>query len=355
MPERLPDKPSSYTRHVLVAIGLAVLALLLWKIAPVLMLFFAGVVMAAALRAGSEPLARRFGIGEVWAVGIVSLLVLAAFAGGSYFFGQRIASETQQMVSAIGEAGEKVREYVSRAPLGESIVESLEGGGGEETMAKVAKGTFTVFGALADVFLVIFLAVYLAADPRTYRAGFLLLLPPAARDRVGNALDTAGMALRKWLLGQLVAMVAVGVITGIGLWAIGVPMALPLAILSGLLEFVPVVGPLVAAIPGILIAFTVAPEVAFYAALVYLGVQFVEGNFVMPLAQKWAVSLPPALSLLGIVAFGLLFGFMGVLFAMPLLVVAVTLVNKLYVERMDPAVPAVESDPAEIPKGPRKK
>jgi predicted PurR-regulated permease PerM len=115
---------------------------------------------------------------------------------------------------------------------------------------------------------------------------------------------------------------------------VGVPLALPLGILSGLLDFVPFIGPLLAAIPGILIAFSESPQVALYAALVYLTVQFVEGNLVLPLAEKWAVSLPPALTLLGIVAFGLVFGLLGVLFAMPLTVVTVVMVNKLYVDKL---------------------
>jgi predicted PurR-regulated permease PerM len=173
--------------------------------------------------------------------------------------------------------------------------------------------------------------MYLAVDPAMYRNGFLLLMPPAHRQRVGEALDSAGIALRKWLVGQLGAMVMVGVLTAVGLAIAGVPMAIPLGILSGILDFVPVIGPFAAALPGILLAFAQGPQVAMYAALVYITVQFLEGHLVLPLAQKWAVSLPPALGLLSIVAFGLVFGLMGVLFAMPLTVVAVVLVQKLYV------------------------
>jgi predicted PurR-regulated permease PerM len=350
MASTLPDKPSYFTRHVLIVVGIVVLVLLVWKIAPVLILFFAGVTFAVALRAGAHPIARRFHIGETWAVAIVSLLVVLAFVGGGYFFGHQITQQTQELVSALRDAWEKLQAWVEKTPMGASMMDQVQTASSQtgDAMTKVAKGTFTVFGAVADVALVIFLAVYLAADPRTYRNGFLLLLPPAARDDVGHALDSSAVNLRKWLLGQLVAMVVVGVVTGIGLWAIGVPLALPLAILSGILEFVPVVGPLVAAVPGVLIAFTQGPEVALYAALVYFGVQFIEGNFVMPLAQRWAVSLPPALSLIGIVGFGLLFGLAGVLFAMPLLVVAVTLVDTLYVERMSEELPEPAAPPSSI-------
>jgi predicted PurR-regulated permease PerM len=125
-------------------------------------------------------------------------------------------------------------------------------------------------------------------------------------------------------------MLVVGVATSIGLWIAGVPMAIPLGILSGILDFVPFIGPLVAAVPGIMVAFTKGADVALYATLVYVVVQFIEGNVIMPIAQKWAVHMPPVLGLLSIVAFGLVFGLIGVLFAMPLTVVMVVLIKKLW-------------------------
>lgn len=330
-------KPRLFTRHVMIALGLVTLALFLWKVAPVFMLAFAGVVLAAVLRAGAVPLAQRLHLPETAAVAVVALLGVLALIGAGYLFGQQVTRQATEMWDAIREASEKFQDFLSRSPAGETAVESVKDAtkSSEEAASKVAKGTFTVFGAIADVLLVLFVALYLAVDPRGYRDGLVLLFPPAARDKLREALDAAGIALRKWLLGQLGAMVVVGLLTALGLWAIGVPMAIPLGILSGLLDFVPVVGPLVAAVPGVLIGFAQGPEVGLYAALVYLAVQFVEGNIVMPLAQKWAVSVPPALSLLGIVAFGLLFGVIGVLFAMPLLVVTMVLVQKLYIDRFE--------------------
>ena len=325
----------AFTRKVLITVGIVVLALFLWKIAPVLMLMFAGIVFATAIRAGSVPLSRRTGMSDLVAVSLVSVMGLALFLGFSVLFGQQVAEQANQLWTALREAWAKFEEFVSKFPIGQTAMENVQSGTDTEAIAKVAKGTFTAFGALADVFLVLFLALYFAADPKSYRRGFLRLVPSGARERVGDALDASGAALRKWLVGQLGAMLAVGVFTFIGLWAIGVPLALPLAILSALLDFVPVIGPFVAAIPGLLIAFSHSPQMALYAALVYLAVQFVEGNIIMPLAQKWAVSVPPALSLLGIVGFGLVFGLAGVLFAMPLLVVTLVMVQKLYVEPLE--------------------
>ena len=337
MPTQTPAKEPgpAYTRKVLIALALLVLALFLWKIAPVLLLMFAGIVFAIAIRAGAVPLARRTGMGELWAVSIVSVVAIAILLAGGVLFGQRIAEEANALWTAFIEAWTKFEEFIGKFPIGQTAMENMKTGTDTEAIAKVAKGTFIAFGAVADVFLVIFLALYLAADPHTYKRGFLHLIPPSVRERVSDAMDASGTALRKWFVGQLGAMIVVGILTGVGLWLIGVPLALPLAILSGILDFVPVIGPFVAAVPGVLIAFSQSPELGLYAALVYLAVQFVEGNIVMPMAQKWAVSVPPALSLLGIVGFGLVFGLAGVLFAMPLLVVTMVLVQKLYVERIE--------------------
>ena len=336
MPENTNNAASSATfaRQVLIVIGLVVLALFLWKIAPVLMLFFGGVVVATAIHAGSRPLVRRFRIPSTIAVGIVFVVLILLLVGGSYLFGKQVHTQTEALWQAITESWQKLRTYLEGTPIGATVMDNAKTATDSDTVGQIAKGTVTVFGGITDFILVLFLSMYLAVNPESYRNGFLLLLPPAHRQRVGAALDASGIALRKWLVGQLGAMLMVGVLTTVGLWIAGVPLAIPLGILSGLLDFVPVIGPFAAALPGILIAFAQGPQVALYAALVYITVQFLEGHVVLPLAQRWAVSLPPALGLLSIVAFGLVFGLMGVLFAIPLTVVLMVLVEKLYVAQI---------------------
>jgi len=330
----LPALPV-YSRYVLVTLALVALALLAVKLAPVLLLIFAGIVIATVIRAASNPLARRTGISDPIAVSIVSAVMLAAVIAGLWLFGQQLLMQTDQLWTAIQAAWEKIQGRVADSAILSSAMDSAQAAaGGTEAMNRIAKGTFTVFGGLGDLVLVAFLAIYLAVDPATYRNGFLALMPGSSRKHIGDAFDKAGSSLRKWLLGQLGAMVFVGVLAAIGLSIIGVPMAIPLGILLGVLDFVPVVGPFIGALPGVVIAFAQGPDLALKAIAVYVAVQFIEGHLVIPMAQKWAVSMPPALAMAAIVAAGVLFGLPGIFFALPLAVVTTVLVRELYAERI---------------------
>lgn len=327
--------PRTFAPYAAVALALLAVALVLVKLVPALVIVFAGIVFAAIIRAAADPLIDRFRVPPALAVTGVTLLIGALVVGGGWLFGQQVTAQAEQLWNAVQQSMDLLRERIGDSPLLQSIVGQVRGATSPETLGRVAKGTVTVFGVVIDMALVLFLAFYLALDPATYRDGLVRLFPRAARPRLAEALDEAGTALRRWLLGQLFAMVCVGVLTSIGLAIVGVPLAVPLGILLGVLDFVPVVGPLIAAIPGLLIAFAQSPQLALYALVVYVVMQNIEGNVIVPLAQRWAVKLPAALTLVGILAFGTLLGPPGIFLAMPLLVVTLTLVRKLYVEAIE--------------------
>jgi predicted PurR-regulated permease PerM len=158
----------------------------------------------------------------------------------------------------------------------------------------------------------------------------LRLAPPAYRRRIGEALSAAGHGLRRWLLGAVIAMVTIGVMTTIGLYLLGIPLALSLGLIAAITEFVPFFGPIAFGIFAILFAFTQSPTDALYVGLLVFGIQQFEGNVLQPMIQRWAVALPPALAVLSIVIFALLFGFLGAILATPMMTVVVILVERLY-------------------------
>jgi predicted PurR-regulated permease PerM len=190
----------------------------------------------------------------------------------------------------------------------------------------------TVGNGIADTLLVIVGGIYLAAQPELYRVGLLKLVPKRGRELAAQALDASGRALKLWLLGRMVSMAVVGLLTWLGLMVIGVPSALALGLLAALLEFVPFIGPILAAVPAILLAFAESPEQAIWTALLFLVIQQFEGNVLEPLVQQRAVDLPPALLLFALVAGGLIFGIVGVILAAPFTVVAFVMVKRLYVQ-----------------------
>jgi predicted PurR-regulated permease PerM len=170
--------------------------------------------------------------------------------------------------------------------------------------------------------------LYLAADPQTYRRGLLHLVAPAQRTRAAAVLDAVASNLAHWLKGQAVSMLAVGALTAIGLTLLDLPLVLTLSVLTAVLDFVPYFGSLAASVVIVAVALGQGERQALSAALMCLAVQQIEAYVVQPIAQRWAVHLPPALGLLSVLVFGLLFGLAGVLLAVPLMVVLMTLVQQ---------------------------
>jgi predicted PurR-regulated permease PerM len=237
------------------------------------------------------------------------------------------------MREQVPAAAEKFQKWIGESKLGQMAIDLLkqtsEGGA---SMANAGTALGATAGGIGTFLLILFAGVYLAADPMLYRNGALRLIPPVRRRQVGRALDDAGHALRKWLVAQIIVMVAVGLMCGVGLALLDVPLSLSLGLLAGLLEFIPVVGPILSAVPAVLLAFATGPQTALYVVMLYVAVQQIESNILTPVIQRWAVELPPVIALLSIVACGLLFGVMGVIFATPMAVVIMAMVQHLYVE-----------------------
>jgi predicted PurR-regulated permease PerM len=269
--------------------------------------------------------------------GLVALIV-----GSTWLFGSEVTEQVRMLGDALPRALDALQRRFDELALGPQVRESVADAMPDpaNVASGLGKALFSVGNAIAGTLLVFVGGIYLAAQPGLYRTGLIKLVPAARRALVAKSLEETGSALRLWLLGQLVAMVLIGVLTGVGLALIGVPSALALGLLAGLTEFVPVVGPFVAAVPALLIALSQGNDVALLTLALYVGVQQVEGNVVMPLVQQRVADLPPALLLFAVVAAGLLFGMLGVLLAAPLTVALYVLVKRLYVrEALDTPTP----------------
>ena len=185
---------------------------------------------------------------------------------------------------------------------------------------------------VAGLLIIIFLSIYIAVDPEMYHRGIMLLFPRPQRRRAGEVLSAIAAVLKKWLVTQLVAMLTIGAVTTILLLALRVKAAFALGLLAGLFEFIPTVGPIVSALPAIAMAFLDSPEKALSVGIAYVGIQFFENHLLIPLLMKGGINLPPALTVFSQALMAMMFGFLGLMCAVPLLAATVVAVKMLYVE-----------------------
>jgi predicted PurR-regulated permease PerM len=324
-----------FIQRLVIAVAILGLALLLWSLRGLLILVFGAVLVAVILSLIAHPLRKRLRFPD-WAALLTAVVaVIGVFALAFMLFGQQAAEQASTLREAIPRAWETLLQRLEPLGLAEPVRQGIAGAqgtaGGGGVLAGVGRFVMSVGGGIADALLVIVGGIYLAAQPRLYRSGLLKLFPPGSRDNVERALDDSWTALRLWLVGRLVSMTFIGLLTGIGLWLLGIPGWLALAVIAFILEFVPFVGPILAAVPAILLALALDPVKALWVAALYLGIQQLEGNVIEPLVQQRAVDLPPALLLFAIVAGAFLFGPPGVIFAAPLAVVLFVMVKRLYV------------------------
>lgn len=320
-------------RTAVIAVAIAAAGLLIWKAMNVVLLGFASVLLAIFLWTLAQAVARLTRM-PYWLSLMLTIVLLVVLVGGvGLLLWPSISQQIEQLAERLPATWNGLIEWARARGWGRWLTERAQGGqefGG--TVGKAFGYLNTTLGAALNLVVLAIVAVYLAAQPRSYIEGALQLLPPQARPRAREVRDEIGYELRWWLLGQVNGMVLVGVLTWLGLWAIGVPLALALGVLAGLFNFVPNIGPWIAAVPGVLIALSVRPSLVLGTALIYLGAQVIESYFVTPLIQQRNVALPPALLILSQLLIGVVLGPVAVTMAAPALVVALVLVKMLYVE-----------------------
>lgn len=335
-PSQAPLNARSSTRPglfwVQVFVVVAGLGLLIWLTSSVLLLIFAAIVLATALdtlarlAAGITRLPHRAALTLV-------LLVLAALTGlGGYLLAPPLIDQIDQLWRALSGVAENLQVWLGDRAWGRQILGEEEQGQIVQILGYAAGAARAVTSSLAYLLLLVITSVFLAAQPQLYRDGLLMLVPIHRRGRGAQVLSDIAHALRHWLLGQLISMLVLGTLTSLGLLALGVEVWLGLGILTGILTFIPFLGPVIAGVPIVAIGFTQGLEFGLAVLAFYLLLQNLEGNVLTPLIQQRAVSLPPALLLSMQLTFGALFGFAGIIMAAPLTVVGMVAVHRLYVE-----------------------
>ncbi len=308
-----------------VAAGIALTVLA----ARVLLTLFAGVLFAVVLRAWASFAERRVRLPYRAALALGVALIFACFGLGFYF-------ALPALVDQVRGFGGSLPTLLER--LGQTLHLPLSGALGSKpqdiatNVQKLAGHAAAALGTSVEVFggfvVVFFVGVYGAASPPSYAKILLWLAPPTKKPLVRRILERATENLERWLLGRLVAMAFVGIASGIVFAVLGIPLAFPLAVLAGLLTFVEYVGAFASAVPPILLALSESPTHALWVALAFTVLHVIEGYVLTPLLAKRAVDFPPATTLASQALLGTLLGPLGLTFATPLMVVAVTAVQE---------------------------
>jgi len=206
-------------------------------------------------------------------------------------------------------------------------------GDSQKTKVIIKKFFSSTFGVLSDIYIILLLSLFFVASPSMYKRGLIKLLPAKAQKKGIDILDLIHKKFKNWIIGKIVAFFFISIFTAVALYFLGMPLILTLALIAGVLNFIPNFGPIIALIPAVLLAFTIGTQIVIWVVVLYTVIQILQSALTQPLIQQKMVQVPPALFIFGQVALGLLAGFWGVLLATPIIVIIMTLINELYVKR----------------------
>lgn len=339
--------PSSYSRKILIFILLAsfiILAILfVGKVISVLLLLFAGILFGILLRVLKDLMHRFTGLNNGFSLISVIILFCIATGGATYLLAPKVYKQAHTFYNEIPEKWDKIRSEIAvyrwgrelaiENPNFRDVFEDESNDVGEDhDMTQFATGLVSnIAGLFAAILLVFVTGIYIASSPMKYSNGFLHLVPKKRRKEAANIMDEISLSIQWWLVAQLCAMVFIGALTTLGLWLIGMPYPLLFGIFAALMNFIPNLGPVIAAVPTFLIALTESTELAIYVIILFTVIQCIEGYFITPLIHQRANGIPPLLIIATQFILFYLVGFLGVLLAVPILVVSMVIIKRVYV------------------------
>jgi predicted PurR-regulated permease PerM len=316
---------------VIFCLGLCWLAVILM---PLWLLVFGAALIGQILKVVAEPLTSVLKIPERFAIMISLVILLWALGLGIYLFGRDLILQLLALVQQIPQAWDALSARLLSQSWGEEVLGQIQNWGAEgaKALMVVPRLAGNILSTLTTLLLVTVGGVYMAMNTNSYGKGIVGLFPIDRREAVSAGIKAASIALRRWLLGQTISMLFVGVLIAAGLSLLEVKSALALGLIAGLAQFVPVVGPLIATIPALVMTGAGDYHDVGWVLLLYVTVSQLEANLVTPLVQKEVTEVPVALNLFAVVGFAMLFGPLGVVFASPLTVVCYTLIVKFYAD-----------------------
>lgn len=330
-----------------------------WYFAATLLLIFAGTLLGVGLNALTNALGRRVHLPHAARLAIVCIVLAALLAGVAYLGGATIAEQASVLSKTIKSQITHVRAFLENHGIDTSVFDlgnatpatassssdtasapapsapahgPLPGAGalassGGAIVSQTFKLLFGAISAVGNIFIVLFLGLAFATQPGVYHDGLLFLAPAKHRIRATLIIDRIGETLERWLIAQIIVMIAVGIVTWIGLAIIGIPGSFILGIQAGLLAFIPTVGAIIAGVVVVLASLASGWIPALSALILFLGVHAMEGYVLTPILQRQALDIPPATLFAFQILLGVVFGIWGLALALPLVAIAKVMID----------------------------
>lgn len=333
-------KKYSFVQKVWIVGGIfaliAVILLLFSATFNVFILILAGSLIAIFFRGLSALIRKKTGWKSGWTLTISIVGTLLIVTGIFWLIGAEAQSQISQLSETFPSTVQNAKDHLNNSSIGQEITKKFsEAKSDGKITGFFAKFFKTSFGVIGDIYIMLFIGIFFTASPSLYTHGIIQLVPPKKREKTQEVLSKLGSNLKKWVAGKLFAMLVVFILTAIGLVILGMPMWLALALIAGILNFVPNFGPIIAMIPAVLVALSMGPTTALIVAVLYIVVQMVESNFITPKVQQHLVKIPPALIIIAQVLVATFTGLWGIILATPLILIIMILVQELYVTPMN--------------------
>lgn len=328
------DRALGFSGRLVMVLAAVCLVIVSYQLRNVLLVLFGAVLLAILLRATARLIAKPFNISPKPLVPVVLILLIGLVLAGLIVFGRPLGEQLNQLRELIPGAVETVQGVATSLGVGQ--LDSLSGETISGSAGAIAQRATSILQSglqfVAYIVFLLFAAMFMALEPDRYREGVVSLVTPVHRERVDDTLRHCGKSLERWLRVQLVTMAIVGVAIALGLWLLGAPLPLLLGLIAGLFEFVPYLGPLLSSVPAILVGLSVSLELGVLVLVLFIVVNQLEGNLLIPYLQEREVNLPPLVTVLSAIMLGTLFGVLGLVLAVPLGLVIMIAVQRLWVE-----------------------
>ncbi|KEO74558.1 AI-2E family transporter [Anditalea andensis] len=337
----MPDRSAFISKVLAAAFVIILLSLGFWLIGYAIkffLLIFAAILLGVLLRAGTNFFKDKLKVSDGIGVGISLFLFIGILAGIIILIIPTVVEQSEDIQEQAPQAWERLKSEIQQTTVGGAIFERIPDDPeelmpeDEELMNMARRFATTTLGVITDILIILIIGIFFAVSPRLYVQGVVVLVAPRYRHRLENVMEQVYHALKSWLLGKFIAMLFIGTASAIGLMLFGVPAAFALGFLAFLADFIPNIGPLIAALPAVLLAFLDGPMTALYVAIFYLVIQQVESYVLVPYIYKKTVAISPVITLASLILLGILAGGLGVIMATPLVAAIQVIIRELYIK-----------------------